>query len=292
MVNQKILNKVYSLIVFDFQTPKQISQRLKIKIGTVYNYITELRKQGKINKDYVSQKPQGCTPKSSLLEEQKNLIRLHAENYSIKVITKSIFYEQQLQKCNAILLDGHNVRLYPKSIIIFSGISFYGTSTADCDRQSTEYWRRFLLKLEKKLHVILIKPYVLNVKRTRAHYAETHNELAEELNKKKEKLYLKGDDGKLWLVVDNSYHLNELECVHPTRSAEDMNLVRNHFQDMRQNPSLPMSELTKLSETLTNYMVTISKSQSELAQILTKLINPEEISEPQEEKPQKVIYIG
>ena len=122
---------------------------------------------------------------------------------------------------------------------VYSNTSFLGSSPAVCDHKALQYWYGFFNGLQERFKVILLKNGSLNVRRVRAEYAETNNELTKKLVEGSEYVRVFGDDGKQWLLFDNSHNLSEAETVHPVFARRDMgDVVQPFFNDLRDNPVL------------------------------------------------------
>lgn len=238
--------EVLHLLTNEFLTPKQISIRRKTSKSITYRIIRSLKKKGLIDKNLKRVHFFGIGSKP-------NMIRLHREEFNIKIIYKDYRYKKILEKSNTLMIDGNTVRLYRNSIEIYSGQMFLGETAHKATSRSIEYWDRFIKRLENDLKVILLKSRYQNIKRVTAHYGETNNELAEDTNKADKIKVFANEDGKLWFLIDNSFNLNEAETVHPITSYGDMqNKVSPFFNDMRDRKDIvTISDLVNImKETL------------------------------------------
>lgn len=201
-----------------------------------------------------------CTTEG--VPESVNPLRLHGEEYKLEIVGSSETYHRTRLKASSVMIDGNRVVLYRDVMVVFSYQSFYGSTTDECEREASNYWLRFFRRLESLYGLLLLKERKENIKRVKAHYGETGNELADELRKKKQKLRVFGTrDGREWLLFDDSSPdgtgLNEAETTHSSTpkdgrdAREDMqNVVRPFFNDLRdKRPPLP-SEQAKQSEEL------------------------------------------
>lgn len=227
----------------EFLTAKQISIRRKTSLQATYKILSSLKKKGALsNHNYMVEKTK------STIQPYRG-IRLHGEEYNIKIIHRDERYKQILSKCNILTLDGHTIRLYRDSLEIYGKTSFYGESVNKAHSKSVKYWSRFMTKLEYQLKIVILKAKKQNIKLVNSHYAEYNNELAEECEKKAQKIrvYAK-EDGKLWFTIDNSYNLGEAENLHPETSKQDMTQIVNHFNDIRNNKPPTLSEIMILMQ--------------------------------------------
>lgn len=164
-----------------------------------------------------------------------NHIRLHAEQFVLRIIWKD---HAKYEAGTRVKIDGNSVKLNKESVEVYSNTSFLGETPAVCDAKALIYWEAFFNKLQGRFKIILLKNGYLNIKRVRAEYAETNNELAKKCVEEAQKIRVYGDDGKQWLVFDNSYNLKEAETVHPQLSRFDMeDVVQPFFNDLRRSPA-------------------------------------------------------
>ena len=241
---------VLCLLSQEFLTPKKIAVRRKCSHQSIYKIIKKLRKKGAINQfsEEVAKSQATMQPLKRMQPLKSNhQIRLHGQEFNIKILYKDQRYKTILEKANTINIDGNTIRLYRNSIEIYSGQSFYADTAQKATVRSFSYWNRLFARLENDLKLILIKPRSQNIKLVNQHYAEINNELAEECEKKADKIRIYStDEGKLWFVIDNSFNLHEAETQGKTSKQDMDDTVSPFFNDMRdKNPPLP-SEVWKL----------------------------------------------
>lgn len=221
--------------------------------------MTALRKMGLLGGVNAGGVNDRCTPQG--VPESVNPLRLHGEEYKVEIISSSETYHRTRMKSTSVLIDGNRVVLYRDVLVVFSYQSFYGNTADECEREASYYWLRFFRRLESLYGLLLLKDRKENIKRVKAHYGETGNELADELRRKKQKLRVFGTlDGKEWMLFDDSSPdgtgLNEAETTHSSTpkdsrdAREDMqNVVRPFFNDLRdRRPPLPSEQAKSLGE--------------------------------------------
>lgn len=228
-------NEVLWLVTEEHLTEKEIAQRYKISTRAIRKTIKKLKDKG-----LISLSKQGVGGSYHFLKQTKkglqssgNLIRLHDEQFKIKIKTPENRIKTRIE------IENNKCLLWKNSIDIYSNQSFYGKDEDEAERKSIDYWDRIFNILENDLNILFLKDRKQNIKRVRAHYSETDNEMAKEANKEpKQKITLKAEeDGKEWLKVDNSLNLNEIETVHPKTAKEDMKeVIRPLFTELRANP--------------------------------------------------------
>ena len=232
--------EVIDLLTNEFFTPKQIAIRRETTIQAVYKIIKNLKKKGAYTKGLmkVEKSRVGIQPFST------NQLRIHNQQWDIRILYKSEKYLKLLEKASEIEIDNNKIHLWENKIDIYSNHNIYGLDLRHAVSNSMAYWDRFIAKLEHDIGCILKKPRSANIKLVRMHIAETDNEISKEMDNKGER-FLKVftvDDGKLWFLVDNSFNLHEAEAVHPKTSQPDMEKVKDVFNDIRDKESyLPSS---------------------------------------------------
>ena len=272
----KTESEILRLLNRDFLTPKQIAHRRKTTVRYVYKVIQNLKKKGLYFPKETTVHFSQCTPKRF-----KNLsakIRLHGQEFNIKLIYGSLHYNTIKNKGNLIVEDNNLVRLYRNSIEIYGGREFFGETAREATAKSMEYWQKFLYRLQEKLKVTLIKPRVHNIRLVKSHYAEWDNELAKYCNAKEEKIKVKAtEDGKVWFTIDRSLSIDEAETIHPETAKQDMqDIITPIFNEWRDKKvPVPKEAYLMLTETIKNQkeqsenLVQISYSLRAILEIMT-----------------------
>ncbi len=234
---------VLRLITEEFLTPVQVAIRRQTSRTMVYRIIRILKRKGAITVgSQMVHKNRGTTTVQSTKRQQ---VRLHAQEFNIKIINQDSRYDGRVGKL--ITVDGNRVKCSRHSVEVYSDQSFFGDDVQSVTSKSFQYWGRFFTRLEHDLQVILVRPRSQNITLVKHEYAEINNELARDIYVKKEalRIYTK-DDGKLWFIIDNSFNLHEAEAVHPIDAQQDMEGVKAHFNDIRENTTLLPSDILKL----------------------------------------------
>lgn len=280
----KAQKEVLELITKEYLTVKKISIRRKTTVQAVYKVVKELKKAGYLTvyNEAAGRGGIGFKPFIKGVSDFKptfpieNLIRLHRQEFNIKLLTSSSHYEAQRQRKNKLSIDENTIILYPSSLEVYSAKEFLGKTAIEATANSFIYWNYFFNRLENELKVSIVKDRRHNIKLVNSHYAETNNELAKECNIKAERIKIQAQDGKIWFIIDNSFNLNEAETIHPQTSLKDMQeTVKPFFNDLRSNsPPLPSEVWAILSQT--------ASYQKELAaslNIVMEMIKPKPIQE-------------
>jgi len=230
-------------ITLDFLTFDEIVDRRQCSKEAVYKIIRRLKQKGLITGSFQSVESVESTNLSD--NTFSNKMRLHAQEFNIKIISKTNKYFQSKQRGNTIQIDGNTIRLFNDSIEIYSGQSFFEKDEQTATGRSLAYWNRFIARLEHELGVVLIKPRVQNITLVNQHYAETNSDIAKDCLDKKEKIkIITLDDGKVWFTIDNSWNLKERECIHPETAKQDSEAVSKQLNDWRLNNPPTNSEIS------------------------------------------------
>lgn len=227
------------------KNPAKISKEHRIKKQTLQNYLRQLKKMGCIQKEsygvwkvlkevLISSK--ACQKKYQKKEPQKQ-IRGHAFNWKIK-FNKNIIWERRLKKFNIkyqlIGINGSTPRIIFKNkkiwftktgLVIYEPQSFFSRSSFTSKGMAVWELDKTIKALGRLLKINLEGYYFTT---SREHYGMIKNELAKQYNDKKEKLYIRDDNG-IWMWIDDSHSLSELETNEPKNSRE----VQNWYNDMK-----------------------------------------------------------
>jgi len=231
--------EILHLISDEFLTIKQVAQRRQTSIQAVYKILNILKRKGAYN---------GGLKQVEKIEPTINQrdIRLHGQEFNIKIIWQDNKYQELLEKSNILFIDSNTIRLYKNSIEIYSGQSFYGKSADESEKVSLEYWNRFFTRLEHSLRVILIKPRSRNIRIVNQHYARGDSELCDNARKQGERIWIHAEeDGKLCFITDDSFGFREDEAVHPKTSKPDRKAIDKQVNDWRLRDPPTNSQLSR-----------------------------------------------
>lgn len=255
--------EILHLLHIECLTPSQIAERRKISKPAVSKFIKKIKDKGFLNTPIKRLTTEGVGM-SSLSQEHQ--FRLHGQRFYIEIIDTT---EAFLKKINKIgkgieYIDGNYVTYNKKYVQILGKKDFWSETPLEAENESLEYWTRFILKLEQKLKVILLKDGYENIRYSKSgEFAETNNELAKDYNNRKDKLMVRGsEDNKVWLIVDNSFNLHEMETTHSKFSMDDAVKVADHFNDIRDFPVLKPSEISRIVGEISRNVEELSRQQA------------------------------
>lgn len=224
--------EVLKLITEEFLTPKQIQLRRQCSRQAFYKILKSLKNKGAINTGLQK------VDKSEALVNHVNqqLVRLHGQEFNIRIIYQDQNYQRALDKSNIIYIDGHTIKLYRSSLEIYAGegISFYGDDAQEAFSKSLIYWKKFITRLENDLKLILVKPKSRNIRVVNQHFARGQSEVYVNATNHREKIKIFAkEDGKLAFITDDSFGFMEDETVHPKTGKPDREEIDKQINDWR-----------------------------------------------------------
>lgn len=200
-------------------------------------------------------------------------IKVHHKVRNLPIIAEKKFKGKWINN-NSVFSSNikHRVIWFSKrSIVIYFNKeeSFFSDSAKQSKEMAIYKFKSLMTNLERELNKSLKIKKEWNFEVSRQEYANINNELAEDFNKKQNKLRCYYN-GKCWLLIDNSLNLNELEAVNPKTSDKDMDkVVMPFFNDLKhRNESNKdfiisdiMDRLEKQQEILMQNQINLTKSQ-------------------------------
>lgn len=271
----KTEKEVLHLICDEFLTIKQIQIRRGCSFQAVYKIIKKLKEKGAIDHSLNKVEEIRCP--------NPNDVRLHGQEFNIKILFQEKRYQKELKKSNVFFLGGNTIKLFRNSIEIYSGNSFIGKTAKEADSKALDFWEHFFNRLEHELGISIWKERSRNIREVNHHYARGDSEIAENSikNKKRIRVFSK-EDGKLAFITDNSFGFKEDETVHPITAKQDREAIDKQINDWRLNNPPTISEIALIqSETAQNLNILVNtmseygkhiKSHTESIKALSKAI--------------------
>ena len=171
---------------------------------------------------------------------------------------------KEIPQGQIIKIRRHNIYVYDDSLQITfkKGKSFLTNDADKSNAYAILEFKQTLRSFEKKIrtNVSFGKSYQFS-----CHHANIKNAISKwHLDRGINKFTIKGRDGKVWLLMDNSFNLEELETVHAKSSSRDMKEVVAPFMNkIREEPFF----LDKMQKTMENQQKVIEKQQETLLKL-------------------------
>ena len=170
-----------------------------------------------------------------------------------------------------------SIRTTSKSIIIKMP-TIYAKDWEEAVIQAMGIFEETIPKLESAFKVGLVKDYKANIKIISQEYASIQDALAKLYHAEGNRLYLTGDDGKIWLITDLSFSVDELELIHPNKATSDVDAIAPFLNDLRENPttiSKVRDEMKEAQEIVIGHSKNINKHQMVLDKIYEQMLRLE-----------------
>jgi len=254
-------NVILHLLISEIKkgkNPAQICKDHNIKKQTLQYYLRQLKEKGIAQKEsygvWKILKEVSKTTKAHKISKQ---IRGHAFNWKVR-FKYQIDWKKRLEKnkikYNLIGIGGSTPRIifndkkiwFTKTgLVIYEPKSFFSQSSHTSKGMAVWELDKTIKALGRHLKIDL-GTYQFTT--SREHYGMIKNELARQYNDKKEKLFIRDDQG-IWMWIDDSHSLNELETNEPFNSR----MVQKWYNDMKKTkfevtPSFLMESLTKITQ--------------------------------------------
>ena len=133
------------------------------------------------------------------------------------------------------------IKTTTKSLIIKMP-TIYAKDWEDAIINAMKILEETIPKLEHQFKIRLVKDHKSNIKIISQEYARIQDALAKLYRCEGNRIYLTGDDGKIWLITDLSFSTDELEFLHPNRATDDLDAIAPFLNDLRKNP-ITISEI-------------------------------------------------
>lgn len=177
--------------------------------------------------------------KIEVLESPKNWEQRRNEIRQMPYFNKTIKLKNNEQ--DLLNYGKLQIKTTTKSMIIKMP-TIYAKEWEDAIIQAMGILEETIPKLESRFKVRLVKDYKANIKIISQEYASIQDALAKLYRVEGNRIYLTGDDGKIWLITDLSFSTDELEYIHPNRATDDNDAIAPFLNDLRANPTT-MSEI-------------------------------------------------
>lgn len=233
----------------------EISKYRKVSRQAIYGTLSSLIKKGLIehpSRSIYLLTNKGITYLHSLVALRYKL-RQHNLHFKIKVLESPKNWEQrrnelrQLPFFNKLIKLKNNeqelfnfgkllIKTTTKSLII-KVPTIYAKNWEYAIIQAMNILEETIPKLEHQFKIKLIKDHKSNITIISQEYARIQDALAKIYRYEGNRLYLTGEDGKIWLITDLSFSVDELEFIHPDKATDDQDAIIPMLNDLRKNPT-------------------------------------------------------
>lgn len=128
------------------------------------------------------------------------------------------------------------VKTTTKSVIIKMP-TIYTKNWEEAIIQAMQILENKLSQIESIFKIKLVKDYKANIKIISQEYARIQDALAKLYRHEGNRIYLTGEDGKIWLITDLSFSVDELEVIHTEKATDDLDAIAPFMNDLRKNPT-------------------------------------------------------
>lgn len=158
---------------------------------------------------------------------------------------------------NQFFIGNCCIRTTPDAVLVRLEQDLYG-SPQECVDAAVKILHSVIPRIEALFGVELSRDLFVNITLGRQHHAIVKNDIARWFLKRGVKLRIKGPDGGVRWVVDNSAGLEELEAVHKVFAEQDAERMKAFISDVTFNDPPVLSELAAS-------VAAVKASQKELA---------------------------
>lgn len=253
------------------KNPSKISKENNITKQTLQYYLRELKSKGLIEKEsygvWKVTKEVSNSTKATKIEKQ---IRGHAFNWKVR-FKYEIDWKRRLEENNInyqlvgiktstprIIFNDKKIWFTKRGLVVYEPKSFFSQSSLTSKGQAVWELDKTIKMLGRTLKIDL-GSYEFTT--SREHYGQIKNELAKQYNDKGEKLYIRDDKG-IWMWIDDSHSLSELETNEPLTSRK----VQTWYNDMKRTnfEVTPTFILNSLNQVTQNQLMFDNNFQSHL----------------------------
>jgi transposase len=279
-------------------TAKQIATRRGTSIRAVDYAFQRMRYKGvKISIGNRGSKKGTPIKKVRRSKNIENLWRFHGLHYVIK----PYYFTKKYQNTRTTL--GNSGINYGNWVFKFHSNTVEVQLKAGCDFTDADKWRsirkaerdfnRYLHMAEQRYGFKVFKEGKCNIRLVNQHLAFTESDVAKAVDS--EYIKIKGQDGKVWFLIDQSKGIDEHEYVHPQDAVEDSERIEPYLDDLRKNSPPTNSELGGRLDRIEGLLLNIAKAQyNSVLQIdsLVKMLSPAKPDESEKSKLEPMEYVG
>ena len=267
----------------------EIGRYRHVKRQSVYDILQTLNKKGwvahpKRGLYYLTQK--GINTLHSFVGLRYNL-RQHNLHFKCKVLESPRNWELKRNEIRFMPYLNRVLKLKnnEQELLNFGKLQIKTTSQSVIIKMPTIYakdWEHAIIQamgiLEESLCVIenafkikLVKDYKANITIISQEYARIQDALAKLYRQEKNRLYLTGEDGKIWLITDFSFSTDETEFIHSDKATDDIDAIAPFLNDLRRNP-ITFSEIRQNIGELHGIVNSFARNQVKHQKVLDNIL--------------------
>jgi len=185
------------------------------------------------------------TSDNKSMKKQPREVRGHGFRFNIKlpkikdwsdrefVIKSKGLIHKKIAGGISVRMLGHTVKMYDKTLDVYFGRGWSAYSVT-----AIGSWEKALVELRKILRefrsIFNLGVLRFSWKVSKQHFSLINNILAKDYRERGDKLNVYNEDGELWLNIDNSFNLDELETLHGKTAKDDNKIVQKDFNDLKE----------------------------------------------------------
>lgn len=252
-----------------------ISEKRKVTRRAIYKTLSSLIKKGLIRKigfGVYEVTDKGIQGIHSFVGLRYNL-RQHNLHFKIKVLGSPKNWALKRNEIRQLPYYNRTLKLKnnDQDLFNFGRLQVKTTSKSVIIKMPTLYavdWESAIIqamgiledtipKVEQAFKILLVKDYKANITIISQEYARLQDALAKLYRVEGNRLYLTGEDGKIWLITDFSFSVDETEFIHPEKATDDIDAIAPFLNDLRKNPTTmtEMREYMKDKEAVVNGLI-------------------------------------
>jgi len=270
-------NKIWNLLTRKPNPlkPSEIALKLRCSKSNISNNIARIKKKGwdiKGGKNIVYKVSPTCSPFAPHED------RLHGQHFKLLILKKTEYFINLYKSTKGNILkeiEGHTVVISKNTINIHCNKekSWFNKDPNLAHAESLQYWYKFFSRLESKLN-IKVRGVNENIEEVIAHYGDINNEIAKKLRLERKKLQVRAsEDGKVWLIGDLSWIVDEMETVKAGTSQDDADLIFGKIMNnYRDNPDKIMTP-TEITENISMLLKAISTMENKFSNHIFEVSN-------------------
>lgn len=264
--------------------PSQVAKKLNISKQKLQYYLSMLKRDGfiqkigygvwKIIKPFDKKEVKKAThiTSTNVVVSKSKDVRGHGFMFRLKLPVigawdkrrewldhKKVDYKRlkNLGGGESFVFRGRKVVVKSSSILVFDKSSYISTLATDSRSLAVYEFRKLVESLERLFGVSFLVGGKYKFRVSREHYALMENALARQYDTEGNKLMVFNADG-LWLLIDNSFNLHELEAVKAGSAVSDSEGVQQFFNELKSldwefQPKAVMSMIGELTKNMVYY---------------------------------------